>query len=76
MSSSLREWLSTNQMGAALGVKGGTIRRGLCVNGHYMGLRPVKLPNGRLIWDAEPVRRLRGEVVDDCRPVMHAGGAR
>jgi hypothetical protein len=76
MSHSLRDWLNTNQVGAALGVKGGTIRRGMCINGHYLGLRPVELPNRRLLWEAAPVRRLRGEV-DDCpRPTVQAGGAR
>ena len=75
MSSSLHEWWNTNRAAAELGVKGGTLRRSLCVKGHYMGLRPVKLPNGRHIWEAEPIRRLRGEVPDCPRPTM-AGGAR
>ena len=75
MSSSLREWLNTSQFAKAFGVKGSTVRRGLCVNGHYMGMRPRKLPNGRLIWDAEPVRQLRGEAPDCPRPMMRAGGA-
>ncbi|MBL0354374.1 MAG: DNA-binding protein [Dechloromonas sp.] len=40
-----------------------TLRASLCRNGHYMGLRPVKLPNGRLLWDAAEVERLTaGEV--------------
>lgn len=26
--------------------------------GHWMGMRPVKLPNGRLLWDAAEVERL------------------
>jgi len=49
---------STEQLAELLKVKAGTIRRGLCVNGHYMLMRPVKLPNGRLIWPAEPVEKL------------------
>jgi len=40
-----------------LGLKPSTVRRGLCVNGHYLNVRPVKLPNGRLLW---PVKALDG----------------
>lgn len=43
-------FLTTNQIASRLGVQGATMRRGLCVNGHYMGLKPVKLPNNRLLW--------------------------
>ena len=35
-----------------------SIRRYLCEKGHYLGERPVKLPNGRLLWDASAVERL------------------
>lgn len=31
-------------------VKPDTVRRSLCVKGHFLGLKPVKLPNGRLLW--------------------------
>ncbi len=40
-----------------------TIRAGLCNNGHVMGIKPVKLPNGRLLWDAAQIEALvSGEV--------------
>jgi len=42
--------LTTDTLARALGVKAGTIRRGLCVDGHYLGLTPTKLGNGRLLW--------------------------
>lgn len=51
-------YLTTSQLARALGVQGATIRRGLCINGHYMGLRPVKLPNNRLMWPEKPVDQL------------------
>ena len=35
-----------------------TWRAGYCRNGHYLGMVPVKLPNGRLLWDAAEVERL------------------
>lgn len=43
---------------AGLSVQPQSIRRYLVEKGHYLGERPVKLPNGRLQWDADAVRRL------------------
>lgn len=50
--------LSTEEFAAVLRLRPQTIRAGLCNNGHVMGLRPVKLPNGRLLWDAVEVEAL------------------
>lgn len=55
--------LSTSEFAAALRsaglpVQSQSIRRYLCEKGHYLGERPVKLPNGRLLWDASAVERL------------------
>lgn len=50
--------LPTAFMAAQLGVKPETPRTSYCRFGHWMGLSPVKLPNGRLLWDAEEVERL------------------
>jgi len=33
-------------------------RSALCRAGHYLGLVPVKLPNGRMLWDAQSVHLL------------------
>ena len=55
--------LSTEQAAAALHIRPQTLRAALCRDGHYFGIRPVKLPNGRLLWDAAEVERLAsGEV--------------
>jgi hypothetical protein len=55
--------LSTEEVAAALKVRPQTVRAGLCRAGHYLGLRPARLPNGRLIWDASAVDALlSGEV--------------
>lgn len=55
--------LSTAEVAAALRVSPNTLRIGLCQRGEYMGLRPVKLPNRRLLWDADAVERMaRGKV--------------
>lgn len=48
----------TNEAARALGVQGATMRRGYCVQGHYMGMVPVKLPNHRLLWPAKAVEQL------------------
>lgn len=41
-----------------LNIKPSSIRRAHCVKGAYMGITPRKLPNGRLIWPGDAVRRL------------------
>lgn len=50
--------LSTEELAALLRGRPQTIRVGLCRNGHYLGLRPVKLPNGRLLWDRDEAETL------------------
>ena len=41
---------TTSEFADTIRVRPETIRRGYCVNGHYLGLRPLKLPNRRLLW--------------------------
>lgn len=51
----------TTEAAAIICMKPATLRRGLCVNGHYMGIRPVKLPGGktaRLLWPLGQFERL------------------
>jgi len=56
--------LTTEAMAAALGVRAQSIRKRYSAMGTYFGLRPIKLPNRRLIWDAATVEKfLRGEVI-------------
>lgn len=50
--------LSTEEAAAKLRAAPQTPRAALCRLGHWMGMRPVKLPNGRLLWDAAEVERL------------------
>ncbi len=49
---------STNEFADRLRIKPATIRRNFCVKGHYLGLRPVKLPNHRLVWPAAHVEAI------------------
>lgn len=60
-----------------------TYRREYCLKGHFHGVRPVKLPGGRLLWPADEIDGLaRGEVVaspnraapESC-PTRSAGAA-
>ena len=56
--------LDTAEAAAVLRVKPQTLRRALCLQGHYFGMRPTKMPNGRLLWDAADLDRLtEGEEV-------------
>ncbi len=50
--------VTTEEAAAVLRVAPQTPRASLCRLGHWMGMRPVKLPNGRLLWDAAEVERL------------------
>ena len=55
--------LSTEEAAARLRVASQTPRASLCRMGHWLGMRPIKLPNGRLLWDAAEGERLAsGEV--------------
>ena len=51
--------LDTAEAVDLLRIRPQTLRRALCLQGHYFGMRPVKLPNGRLLWDAADLDRLR-----------------
>jgi len=54
--------LSTEELAALGKVVPQSIRAAVCRKGHWLGLRPVKLPNRRLIWDADAAARvLSGE---------------
>jgi hypothetical protein len=47
------QYVNTETFAKLFQVKPETARRGYCVKGHYMGIRPHKLPNGRLLWPAD-----------------------
>lgn len=54
--------LTTKELAEVLNFQQQTLRASLCRYGHYLGLRPTKLPNGRWLWDADAVARLmKGE---------------
>lgn len=53
-----RPKFNTEELAACGKVKAQSIRASLCRKGHWMGLRPVKAPNGRLLWDAADAARV------------------
>ena len=50
--------LSTEEFAASIGLRPESIRVHLCRRGSYYGIRPAKLPNGRLLWPGDAVERL------------------
>lgn len=52
--------ITTEEFASRVLVVPQTIRAGLCRNGHYLGLKPLKL-SGRLLWDSAAVNRLLAE---------------
>lgn len=55
--------LDTTEAAERLRIRPQTLRRALCLQGHYYGMKPTKMANGRLLWDSADLDRLTaGEV--------------
>jgi hypothetical protein len=52
------EKLNTKEFAELTRVDAGTIRRSYCINGHYLGLKPIKLQTGRLLWPKDDALRV------------------
>ena len=50
--------LNTEEFAERVRVKPQSIRAALCRTGFYLGIKPVKLSTGKLLWDADAVERL------------------
>ncbi|WP_240745904.1 helix-turn-helix transcriptional regulator [Cupriavidus oxalaticus] len=50
--------LTTEELATALGMSAQSIRKRYSQTGSYFQLRPVKLPNRRLLWPADAVEQL------------------
>lgn len=50
--------IPTSELARPLGLNPESIRTHLCRKGSYFGLKPRRLPNGRLLWPADSVKRL------------------
>jgi len=53
--------ITTSELAEHCGVSPSTIRRAHCLNGHYCGIKPIKLPNRFLLWNLESVEQLFNE---------------
>lgn len=53
--------LSTAELANLFHVRPETVRRAYCLRGAYMGLRPLKLPNRKLLWPADAAENLLRE---------------
>lgn len=49
---------STEEAAAILKVKPQTLRAAMCRDGHYFGVRAIKLPSRFLAWPAADIERL------------------
>ena len=52
--------IKTKEVAELLGVKPRTILLAHSKNKHYCGMKPIKLPNGRLRWDEDAALALLG----------------
>ena len=50
--------ITTEALAVRFFVKPNSIRSAYCRDGHYFGLRPTKLPNGRLLWPADALEQI------------------
>lgn len=58
---------TTEALAVGLGIKAQSIRARVCRTGSYFGLRPTKLPNGRLLWPADAIQRLKATAAEPAR---------
>jgi hypothetical protein len=59
----MQQTIQTATLARATDRKPASIRTAVWRNGHFCGIKPIKLPNGRLLWPADAAARLiAGEV--------------
>ncbi|TXG94661.1 MAG: hypothetical protein E6R10_01450 [Rhodocyclaceae bacterium] len=58
VSQQTKKLLTTEQVAKLFNSQPQTPRASFCRKGHWMGLTPRKLPNGRLGWSADDAERL------------------
>ncbi len=50
--------MTTNELAAKIGLRSTSIHHRFCTTGSYFGIRPTKMPNGRLFWPDDTFERL------------------
>jgi hypothetical protein len=63
-----RPALTTEDLADCIGIKPTSIRVRLCRTGSYFGLRPTKLPNGRLLWPGDALEQLTSTRTAEVAP--------
>ncbi|MGO2332539.1 MULTISPECIES: hypothetical protein [Pseudoalteromonas] len=58
LKTSYQKNLTTELLANELHCKPNTIRTRLCKTGTFHGIKPIKLPSGRLLWPADAVQAL------------------
>ena len=66
--------LTTKDLARAVGMVPDSIRVRLCRTGSFYGLRPQRMPNGRLIWPADSVERLLAQGQKAATPAPRKNG--
>lgn len=57
-----RRPITTEELAVLLSIRPQSIRKRFCQTGGYFNLRPIKMPNGRLMWPADALEQLsRGQ---------------
>ena len=74
-----RRSYGTPTAAGALGIKPASLNTALWRHGHYCGIRPSRLPNGRLLWPADEIDALaagaRAHEAPDFSARLSAGRA-
>ena len=50
--------ITTEQFAKTFHIKANTVRTKFCKDGHVFGIKPTKLPNGRLLWPSCEIEAL------------------
>jgi len=60
--------LTTEELAITLAMSPQSIRKRFCLTGEYFGVRPIKMPNGRLFWPSDALQQLASR--PRTRPVL------
>ncbi len=67
--------MKTTEFADGIGIQSTSIHRRVCMTGSYFGVRPSKLPNGRLIWPADAIEQLMAQGAKGVTKEAAHGGA-
>jgi len=53
-----QQLLTTNEFASQQCCAAQTVRKNMCLHGHHHGIKPIKHPNGRLLWRLQDLQTL------------------